>query len=653
MSISGSIDQAVDRAGERGCNTFQIFTRNPRGWKFKNLKQDDVDAFIRKLGESGIHPPVAHMPYLPNIASPTDEIYSKSLHSLISELDRCQRLRIPYLVTHLGSHLGKGMEVGHERIVTAVNKALQISKGDVMLLLENTSGAKNSMGTTFQEIRKIIDHIIVRNRVGVCFDTCLPRGSLVFSNCTPRLIEELRPGDTVLGFNGAADRVVRVWERPYSGKLVYVEPEGLPGFRVTPEHPVLCLVASSWALRGSKSPESTIVKQAIWVYAKDIKLSYYLVMPRLKFREPTMINFRPYIGSATRRPLFPVIMPLTDSFAELLGLYLAEGYTFLGPSSDGVERGKVYLSFGAHEKTLIGRVTHLVEELFSLRAWTEESGSTVRVCIGSNILARFLRANFGPNAEKKRIPPFVLYAPPELVKAFLRGYLAGDGCADRSSLRYITVSNMVVCQLIHLLAKIDIRGTVRTHGSARSPIKGRPLISQGWYEVRVGREDAGKLGFSYPLRMSAPFEILRDDQCFYIPVKAVKTEPYYGEVYNITTESGAFTTPFVLTHNCHAFAGGYDLRTAEALGKTMEEFDRLIGLSRLKVVHLNDSRGELGSGLDRHEHIGLGKIGEDGFRAILRHKALGQLPLILETPIEPRRDDYGNLEKVRELAGSP
>jgi deoxyribonuclease-4 len=80
----------------------------------------------------------------------------------------------------------------------------------------------------------------------------------------------------------------------------------------------------------------------------------------------------------------------------------------------------------------------------------------------------------------------------------------------------------------------------------------------------------------------------------------------------------------------------------------LRRFDEVIGLEELRLVHLNDSKGGLGSGIDRHEHIGMGKIGERGFRNIL-HSRLGQLPLILETPIDKRRSDVENLRKVREL----
>jgi deoxyribonuclease-4 len=101
---------------------------------------------------------------------------------------------------------------------------------------------------------------------------------------------------------------------------------------------------------------------------------------------------------------------------------------------------------------------------------------------------------------------------------------------------------------------------------------------------------------------------------------------------------------------CHAFAAGYELRTEEGLEGTLAQFDEQVGLVHLRIIHLNDTKGDRGSGLDRHEHIGMGFIGEDAFRRILHHKALSSLPLVCETPVDDRRDDRGNIEKVRELA---
>jgi deoxyribonuclease-4 len=101
---------------------------------------------------------------------------------------------------------------------------------------------------------------------------------------------------------------------------------------------------------------------------------------------------------------------------------------------------------------------------------------------------------------------------------------------------------------------------------------------------------------------------------------------------------------------CHAFAAGYELRTEEGIAETLAQFDEQVGIRNLRIVHLNDSKGDRGSGLDRHEHIGMGFIGENGFRRILHYPAFKDLLLICETPVDNRRDDTGNIAKVRELA---
>ncbi|HON81068.1 MAG TPA: deoxyribonuclease IV [Methanoregulaceae archaeon] len=172
VSIAGSIAKAVERAEAAGCDTFQIFSRNPRGWAFKELDPDQVALFRENLGKSGMFPAVDHMPYLPNLATGKAEFYEKSVMTLAAELSRCGMLGIPYLVTHLGHHLGEGIEIGRKRVITAVNQALSAVDNNVVLLLENTAGEKNGVGSTFEDIAAVLEGIEAPGRVGVCFDTC-------------------------------------------------------------------------------------------------------------------------------------------------------------------------------------------------------------------------------------------------------------------------------------------------------------------------------------------------------------------------------------------------------------------------------------------------------------------------------------------------
>ncbi|MDD1733267.1 MAG: deoxyribonuclease IV [Methanothrix sp.] len=173
VSVAGGIDRAVSRAQEKGCDAFQIFSSNPRGWLSSPISRLSAERFVSSLSQSGLFPAVDHMPYLPNLASARDEVYQKSVQALALELDRCRILGISYLVTHLGSHLGAGRESGMEKIISALEAALEGESGRTVLLLENSSGTRNSVGSSFQEIATIIDSLPQeKERIGVCLDTC-------------------------------------------------------------------------------------------------------------------------------------------------------------------------------------------------------------------------------------------------------------------------------------------------------------------------------------------------------------------------------------------------------------------------------------------------------------------------------------------------
>ena len=102
---------------------------------------------------------------------------------------------------------------------------------------------------------------------------------------------------------------------------------------------------------------------------------------------------------------------------------------------------------------------------------------------------------------------------------------------------------------------------------------------------------------------------------------------------------------------CHLFAAGYDLRTAAAYKRTLDDFDRVVGLKTVQAIHLNDSKKELGSKVDRHEHIGKGFIGLEGFRFLLNDPRLTQVPMVLETPKDEKTlaEDVMNLKILRGL----
>ena len=179
VSISGSIVNSVQNAENLGCTAFQIFSRNPRGWKARPWQTEEIEAFKKKVHESYIdkNSLVVHMPYLPNLASFESDMYNKSIMTLTEEIVRCSILGIPFLVVHLGSHHGKGENSGIEQIRKAFNLAIDQFNSKykkrlpVNILLENSAGEKNDIGSKFEQIRILID-LIGDKRIGVCLDTC-------------------------------------------------------------------------------------------------------------------------------------------------------------------------------------------------------------------------------------------------------------------------------------------------------------------------------------------------------------------------------------------------------------------------------------------------------------------------------------------------
>lgn len=179
VSISGHLSNSVNNALNIGCSAFQIFTRSPRQWKTKDISKEDSEIFKDKLNKSSIpsESVVVHMPYLPNLSAPPGEMYDKSISVLQDEIRRCNLLEIPYLVIHLGSHLGKGVQNGIDQLVNGCNAALdkyhdlQIKKNQVKILLENSAGQKNSIGSSVEEIGIIFEKLD-NSHFGLCFDTC-------------------------------------------------------------------------------------------------------------------------------------------------------------------------------------------------------------------------------------------------------------------------------------------------------------------------------------------------------------------------------------------------------------------------------------------------------------------------------------------------
>lgn len=173
MSIAGGVDKALWRGQQVGCETVQIFTKSPNRWAAKPLDPADVQRFRAARRETGIEPVWAHDAYLINLAAPEEPLWRRSLEAFVDEVERCQILGLPYLVTHAGAHKGSGEDVGLARIVEALDIACRRTTGSpVQILLETTAGQGSYLGYRFEHLAWIIEHAACPERLGVCFDTC-------------------------------------------------------------------------------------------------------------------------------------------------------------------------------------------------------------------------------------------------------------------------------------------------------------------------------------------------------------------------------------------------------------------------------------------------------------------------------------------------
>ncbi|MBN1914076.1 MAG: deoxyribonuclease IV [Candidatus Omnitrophica bacterium] len=172
VSAEGKIYESIDRAAALGCNTAQIFSRNPQQWRGNFIDTYDIEEFQKRREKAKIDPFFIHIPYLINLASPNPRLYTVSIEAYIEDIREADELGADYIVTHMGSHKNTTEEAGLKRLTEALNAILEKTKGaDVGILLENTAGSGSWLGYKFAHHKKVIQEIRDKARIGLCLDT--------------------------------------------------------------------------------------------------------------------------------------------------------------------------------------------------------------------------------------------------------------------------------------------------------------------------------------------------------------------------------------------------------------------------------------------------------------------------------------------------
>jgi deoxyribonuclease-4 len=172
VSTSGGIHTAIDRIEEIGGDCVQLFTQSPRAWRPTNHDPANFERFKQRRAEAGTGAVVCHAVYLINLASPNDELYEKSVAALENTVDVACAIEADGVVFHVGSHQGAGFEVGLERAVPALRRALERCSETTWLLIENTAGAGDTIGRSIEELAALHEALDAHERLGICLDSC-------------------------------------------------------------------------------------------------------------------------------------------------------------------------------------------------------------------------------------------------------------------------------------------------------------------------------------------------------------------------------------------------------------------------------------------------------------------------------------------------
>jgi deoxyribonuclease-4 len=174
MPTAGGVHNAITGGHKISCEAVQVFTASPRQWRSPSILDEAVRAFRGACTDCCITKTIAHDSYLINLAAPAgSEILEKSMAAFRGEMDRAEALGIDYLVTHPGAHGGDGEDVGIARIVESLDRLHADTAGyNLKVALETTAGQGTYLGSTFEQIARMIEGVKDPDRLVVCLDTC-------------------------------------------------------------------------------------------------------------------------------------------------------------------------------------------------------------------------------------------------------------------------------------------------------------------------------------------------------------------------------------------------------------------------------------------------------------------------------------------------
>lgn len=198
LSASKGFLHMAEEAVSINANTFQFFTRNPRGFKAKDIDEKDVAEFLEYISDRQFAPVLAHAPYTLNACSADEKTRELAKMIMESDLERMEYIPGNYYNFHPGSHVKQGVEVGIKFITELLNGILKPEQ-HTTVLLETMAGKGSEIGRSFEEIKTILDGVVLKDKMGVCLDTChISDGGYDIVNNLDGVLEEF---DRVIGLD--------------------------------------------------------------------------------------------------------------------------------------------------------------------------------------------------------------------------------------------------------------------------------------------------------------------------------------------------------------------------------------------------------------------------------------------------------------------
>jgi hypothetical protein len=365
-------------------------------------------------------------------------------------------------------------------------------------------------------------------------------------------IKDVKEGEHVVGADGGIETVCKTFERDFDGKLVHIEADYLFPLECTPEHPIRVVRRD-----GKKHTWDAATKRNIpvflspeWTEAKNIRRGDFVVIPKIRGKfNTTKLFFNDYIVTLENKTPKQILdgIPLNEETAWFLGLYVAEGF---GWNSVGIATGE-------HEAELHDKASDIILRYFGygVTRGTSKKHHGLTLRFGGGIPARFLHDHCGNDAHTKKIPDFILYHEnKDILRAFLRGYFAGDGhsARDGREVEMVTVSKLLALQLQLAFARFGAMAAIYV-GKPKNNIYicGKLTHSSESYKL-YGRTPELMSIFGKPYLKKRPTRYSFDiGDSLIVKVANAGLVPYKGKVYNVETTNHTYVVNSMAVHNCH------------------------------------------------------------------------------------------------------